>query len=38
VLQTGTGLVDDGGYYNAIHFSQAVELATASSFVGNVIS
>jgi hypothetical protein len=37
VLQTGTGQVDDGSCYNAIHSSQAVQLPTAPRFVNNVI-
>ncbi len=38
VQQTGTGTVDGGSYYNGIHFSEAVELATAPKFSGNTIS
>lgn len=38
VTQTGTGQVDDGSYYNGIHYSQAIELPTAPLFEGNTIS
>jgi hypothetical protein len=38
VTQTGTGQVDDGSYYNGIHYSQAKELPTAPVFEGNTIS
>jgi hypothetical protein len=38
VTQTGTGQVDDGSYYNGIHYSQAIELPTAPVFEGNTIS
>jgi hypothetical protein len=38
VTQTGTGQVDDGSYYNGIHYSQAIELPTAPMFEGDTIS
>lgn len=38
VTQTGTGQVDDGSYYNGIHYSEAIELPTAPVFEGNTIS
>ncbi len=38
VTQTGTGHVDDGSYYNGIHYSQHVELPTAPIFEHNRIS
>jgi parallel beta helix pectate lyase-like protein len=37
VSQTGTGHIDDGSYYNGIHYSQARKLATAPLFEGNLI-
>jgi hypothetical protein len=37
VRQTGTGRVDNGEYYNAIHFSEHVELPAASEFINNRI-
>ena len=37
VRQTGTGQIDGGEYYNAIHFSEHVELATAPQFIDNTI-
>ncbi len=38
VTQTGTGRVDDNSYFNAIHYSQAREMATAPVFEHNTIS
>ena len=38
VTQTGTGHVDDGSYYNGIHYSQHVEMPTAPIFEHNRIS
>ena len=38
VSQTGTGLVDDGSYYNGIHYSQHAELPTAPLFENNKMS
>lgn len=38
VSQTGTGRVDDGSYLNAIHYSQASEMATAPVFEGNTVA
>jgi hypothetical protein len=38
VAQTGTGQVDDGSYYNGIHYSQGMELPTAPLFERNTIS
>lgn len=38
VQQTGTGTVDGGEYYNAIHFSSHSELNTAPQFLNNDIS
>jgi Right handed beta helix region len=38
VRQTGTGRIDDGSYYNGIHFSQAVQLPSAPRFIDNVMS
>ena len=37
VRQTGTGQVDGGEYYNAIHFDEHVELNTAPQFIDNTI-
>jgi hypothetical protein len=37
VRQTGTGRVDNGEYYNAIHFSEHVELPAAPEFINNRI-
>ncbi len=38
VSQTGTGRIDGGQYFNAIHFSEHSELATAPRFINNSIS
>ena len=38
VRQTGTGQIDGGEYYNAIHFDEHVELNTAPEFIGNTIA
>jgi parallel beta helix pectate lyase-like protein len=38
VTQTGTGQVDDGSYYNGIHYDEAIELPTAPVFENNTIS
>lgn len=38
VMQTGTGRRDGGEYYNAIHFSEHLELNTAPQFINNSIS
>ena len=38
VRQTGTGQVDGGDYYNAIHFDEHVELNTAPEFINNTIA
>jgi hypothetical protein len=38
VRQTGTGRIDGGDYYNAIHFDEHVELNTAPQFIGNTIA
>ncbi len=38
VRQTGTGQIDGGEYYNAIHFDEHVELNTAPEFIGNSIA
>ena len=38
VRQTGTGRVDGGEYYNAIHFDEHVELKTAPEFINNTIA
>ncbi|MGC2303027.1 right-handed parallel beta-helix repeat-containing protein [Candidatus Binatus sp.] len=38
VRQTGTGQVDGGEYYNAIHFDEHLELNTAPRFIGNTIA
>jgi hypothetical protein len=38
VRQTGTGRIDNGEYYNAIHFSEHIELATAPRFINNSIA
>jgi hypothetical protein len=38
VRQTGTGRVDGGEYYNAIHFDEHVELNTAPEFIDNTIA
>ncbi len=38
VSQTGTGRIDGGEYYNAIHFSEHGELNTAPRFINNSIS
>jgi hypothetical protein len=38
VRQTGTGQVDGGEYYNAIHFAEHVELSTAPQFINNTIA
>jgi parallel beta helix pectate lyase-like protein len=38
VRQTGTGQVDGGEYYNAIHFDEHLELNTAPKFIGNTIA
>ena len=38
VRQTGTGQVDGGDYYNAIHFDEHLELNTAPEFIGNTIA
>jgi hypothetical protein len=38
VRQTGTGRVDGGEYYNAIHFDEHVELNTAPQFINNTIA
>ncbi len=38
VKQTGTGRVDGGEYYNAIHFDEHVELNTAPRFIDNTIA
>ena len=36
--QTGTGQIDGGEYYNAIHFDEHVELNTAPEFIDNRIA
>ena len=36
--QTGTGRIDGGDYYNAIHFDEHVELNTAPQFIDNTIA
>jgi nitrous oxidase accessory protein NosD len=38
VRQTGTGQIDGGEYYNAIHFDEHVELNTAPEFIDNRIA
>ncbi len=38
ITQVGTGQVDDGSYYNGIHYSQARELPTAPTYEHNRIS
>jgi hypothetical protein len=38
VRQTGTGQIDGGEYYNAIHFDEHVELNTAPEFIDNTIA
>jgi Right handed beta helix region len=38
VRQTGTGRVDGGEYYNAIHFDEHAELKTAPEFIDNTIA
>ena len=38
VRQTGTGQIDGGEYYNAIHFDEHVELNTAPEFIDNSIA
>ena len=38
VRQTGTGRIDGGEYYNAIHFSEHLPLDTAPQFINNSIS
>jgi len=38
ITQVGTGHVDDGSYYNGIHYSQARELPTAPTYEHNRIS
>jgi hypothetical protein len=38
VRQTGSGTVDAGEYYNAIHFSEHEQLNTAPQFINNTIS
>jgi Right handed beta helix region len=38
VKQTGTGQIDGGEYYNAIHFDEHVELNTAPEFIDNIIA
>jgi hypothetical protein len=38
VTQTGTGRIDDGSYYNGIHYAQHVEMPTAPIFAHNRIS
>ena len=38
VTQVGTGLVDDGSYFNGIHYSQDYELPTAPIYQHNRIS
>jgi parallel beta-helix repeat protein len=38
IRQVGTGQVDDGSYYNGIHYSQARELPTAPTYEHNRIS
>jgi hypothetical protein len=38
VRQTGTGQIDGGDYYNAIHFDEHVELNTAPEFINNTIA
>ena len=38
VRQTGTGQIDGGEYYNAIHFDEHVELNTAPEFINNSIA
>ncbi|MDO8432703.1 MAG: right-handed parallel beta-helix repeat-containing protein [Candidatus Binatus sp.] len=38
VMQTGTGRRDGGEYYNAIHFSEHLQLNTAPQFINNSIS
>ncbi len=38
ITHVGTGQVDDGSYYNGIHYSQARELPTAPTYEHNRIS
>jgi hypothetical protein len=38
VRQTGTGQIDGGDYYNAIHFDEHLELNTAPQFIDNTIA
>ena len=38
VTQVGTGHIDDGSYYNGIHYGQHVELPTAPIFEHNRVS